>query len=106
MPQSQEESKAGGQKICDGSRIKDTVDAKETGQDQDQRQQENDLSGQRDEDSINRFSNGGEKVSGYRLDSIQDDEKQEDPEITAGESEIFLAYGAKDSCDLSGKQLE
>ena len=40
------------------------------------------------------------------LDSIQEDEKQEDPEITAGESEIFLASGAKDSCDLSGKQLE
>ena len=106
LPRHKDHRQRRGRQIRHRGGVHDPVDAQEHGQDDDQRQQEQNLPGQGDKDTLFRLSDGSEEVGRDGLDSVQEGEKQEDAEILLRKVVVFLAAGAEDLDDLAGEQLE
>ena len=92
--------------ICYRTCIHDTVDSHEDREDHDERQQEENLSRQRHEDTKLRFTDRIEEIRSYRLDAVDQGEEHINPEIPFGELIVKFASFSEDTDDLSWEKLE
>ena len=91
-------------KVGNRSGIHDTVDSHQHRQHQNERQQEDDLSGQCQQCTAGRLADRSKEIRGDRLDAVEEGEEQVDAEVTLCKSEVFLAAAAKQSDDLSWEE--
>lgn len=90
-------------RIGDRCRIHNAVNSEKHRKNDHQRQKENNLAGQRDEDTPAGFSDGREEIRCNRLNSIDKSAKQENPEKSFSKLVVCLAFGAENPDDLPGK---
>ena len=82
------------------------VDAEKQRKDQDERNQENDLTGHREKDTFDRFSDGGKKVGRDELASVDNNHHQENAHKFFGKFKIQLVAAAEQADDLMREKLK
>ena len=74
--------------------------------DNNQRQEKNNLSGQRHNDTEGCFSNRSKKAGGHWLDTICEGKKHKDPQIIFGKFKIKITSTTEHAYDVVGEKLE
>jgi len=95
-----------GNKVRDRCGVHRAVDAEEDRQNDQQRQQEDDLSGQGQEHAAFRHTHCGEEVGRDRLQEVDTDKEHINTEVTLRESEVFFCAAAEEADDLAREELE
>lgn len=95
-----------GCRICNGARVHNAVDSHKIGQDDNQRQKENKLSGKGHDDAQLCFAYGCKEACGHGLYAIGKGKKHKNPEIAFCKLEIKVASCSEQSHDLMWKNLE
>ena len=92
--------------VCDRCGVHCTVNAHKHWQNHQQRQQEDNLTGQRKEDAAFRHTNRGEEVGGNRLQEVHAGEEHVNTEVLFRKSEVFFRTAAEQTDNLTREQLE
>ena len=95
-----------GDEVCHRPGIQNAVQAKEQGQDQHQRDQEEDLSRHGEDQSLEGLADGGEEIGGQKLHAVDDDHEEEGAHKADGKFIIHGVPRAEQRNDLVGEELE
>ncbi len=95
-----------GSRVRNRTGIHDSVNSHKEGEDQDHGDQEQNLSCHGKHNTAGGFADGSEKVSGHRLQAVQEGTEHKNAEILLGKLIIKLVSGTEKADDLPGEVLE